>query len=308
MNRRRMIVLAIVAIVGLLVVLNPLRLGSPAVDPDGNDPPEVLAQIAGRPGGAGQGTPGGAQEGQGRGTSPNPPGQGPSPTDPPPFDSGQGSCQVDTAHAGYTAAFDSSLETYAVTEATISNLSPSCQGATLTVTLDDGSADGTSAKVISGSVGEATVAFTEPAAARDVVAINVVLEGGTTPVPEACQSMTFDHVKIGDTSDNVLEGSPLRDLMYGIGGNNTIFGGPQNDCLVGGPGQDTLRGEAGNDVLIANGGDWNVLEGGPGHDVLIASGPNDILDGGPGNDTCYVVEGYNPANVTNCQAVIEMEP
>ena len=76
-----------------------------------------------------------------------------------------------------------------------------------------------------------------------------------------------------------LVGTPLRDVLRGLGGADTILGmagddlldgGTGNDTLVGGPGRDVLLGRAGNDVLSVRDGRRDRVVCGAGRDRVIA--------------------------------------
>ena len=71
----------------------------------------------------------------------------------------------------------------------------------------------------------------------------------------------------GTDGDDVLTGTPRRDVICGLGGDDTIAGLDGRDRLFGGGGADTITGGAGRDVL----------KGGRGADTL---------DGGTGQDRC----------------------
>lgn len=99
----------------------------------------------------------------------------------------------------------------------------------------------------------------------------------------------------GTAGDDVLVGTPRRDVicagagddvLRGLGGDDVLVGGTGDDTLVGGAGDDLLQGGWGADELDARDGDDHV-EGGYGDDRLVASaGPDgaDVLVGGPGHD------------------------
>src|SRR6187551_265802 len=57
---------------------------------------------------------------------------------------------------------------------------------------------------------------------------------------------------VGTSGDDVLQGTPERDVIWGGNGDDTITGSLGNDLLCGGPGADLVHGGRGND--IADGG------------------------------------------------------
>lgn len=92
----------------------------------------------------------------------------------------------------------------------------------------------------------------------------------------------------GNSRDNLLLGTPGRDVICGLGGNDTIFGLGGNDVLRGGPGNDVLKGNGGRDTLIGGKGKDTLL-GGAGADRLNGRDGtvrNDVLIGGSGKDSC----------------------
>ncbi len=66
-------------------------------------------------------------------------------------------------------------------------------------------------------------------------------------------------------------------------GDDLIQGGPDADWLWGGGGDDILLGGDGDDVLYSYDGD-DYLDGGNGNDRLASFGSNDIIRGGDGDD------------------------
>lgn len=65
----------------------------------------------------------------------------------------------------------------------------------------------------------------------------------------------------GSGRGDTLVGTPLRDLLYGLGGDDTITGGSGDDELSGGPGDDLMRAR---DGLV------DVVRCGPGRDRVVA--------------------------------------
>jgi Ca2+-binding RTX toxin-like protein len=95
------------------------------------------------------------------------------------------------------------------------------------------------------------------------------------PVPAR---LTNDCRIFGTEGPDVLVGTPLADVILGLGGNDRLTAVPQfysGDTLEGGPGDDTLIGSFEGDQL----------DGGPGNDVLRGGASADLLVGGPGRDT-----------------------
>ena len=164
---------------------------------------------------------------------------------------------------------------------------------------------------------------------RRTSCITVAVLAGTVSLPASAAAATptcfgVEATIVGTEGHDELHGTPLRDVIVGLGAGDEIYGGGGDDLLCGygegvsssardrrdelygGPGNDKLdggktadyaAGGTGRDVLVAGGtggifGD--ALEGGPGDDVLRGSGAGEYLDpgggddvvtGGPGDDT-----------------------
>lgn len=91
---------------------------------------------------------------------------------------------------------------------------------------------------------------------------------------------------VGDDGDNIIEGTPERDVIVALAGNDEIRGRGGDDLICGGDGDDTIRGNAGNDLIEAGeGDDW--VGGGKGADTIRGGGGKDTLRGGVGNDQIH---------------------
>ena len=84
----------------------------------------------------------------------------------------------------------------------------------------------------------------------------------------------LDATIIGDSFDNITNGTAGPDVIHGLGGNDTINGLGGNDVICGGSGNDTLNGGPGDDRLF----------GGAGRDNLNGGSGTDRCDGGAGKD------------------------
>lgn len=95
---------------------------------------------------------------------------------------------------------------------------------------------------------------------------------------------------IGNSRDNILNGTPGPDSISGRGGSDVIAAGLGDDCAYGSSGPDKVAGNAGNDYLRGGGGhDW--IYGGPGSDVINSRDRNrsrDTVNCGDGVDTAFV--------------------
>jgi hypothetical protein len=78
-----------------------------------------------------------------------------------------------------------------------------------------------------------------------------------------------------------------------------ITGSRQDDILIGSPGRDVLRGGRGDDYVEAFGG-RDALWGERGNDTLIGGADGDTLDGGRSNDAC--AEGTGRDTKRRCEA------
>lgn len=87
----------------------------------------------------------------------------------------------------------------------------------------------------------------------------------------------------GDSGNDVIKGSQVRDVITGNSGNDQICGNGGNDDIDGGWGADIICGGDGNDVIRGSAGS-DILLGGNGDDRIYAGAGADLLDGGPGRD------------------------
>jgi Ca2+-binding RTX toxin-like protein len=98
---------------------------------------------------------------------------------------------------------------------------------------------------------------------------------------------------VGTDGDDLLQGTPERDVIWGGGGDDEILGSLGNDLLCGGPGADLIHGGRGNDVadggagaadrVIGDLGDDKLLGGSGGADEVAGSLGIDTINGGPGD-------------------------
>jgi Ca2+-binding RTX toxin-like protein len=99
---------------------------------------------------------------------------------------------------------------------------------------------------------------------------------------------------VGSDGDDVLHGTPDRDVIWGGKGEDEIFGSLGNDLVCGGPDADVVHGGRGNDEVDGGAGGGDRAIGGLGDDkVLGGAGPGDeaagdlgidIVNGGPGRE------------------------
>lgn len=229
-----------------------------------------------------------------------PGGAPPAESTPPPFDTGEGSCDVDGVEVFWDAGFFGGTGSATVRSVTIAGVAPSCAGADLTVTLQEDSTDVGEYVALQTQVvqdidvanGRVRVAFAPFVDARRVTNVYVELAGGTMPIPAECVGMQFKNYTIGSNEADTIQGFQLANLIYGLDGDDTIQGGQQDDCLAGQGGPDTIRGGPGKDVLV----------GGEGDDILYGEQGSDRLYGGPGTDKCVLESKQDKA--FDCEQVI----
>jgi len=103
----------------------------------------------------------------------------------------------------------------------------------------------------------------------------------------------------GSSGDDLIVGSPLREVFHAGGGNDTVrgrggddllCGGDGDDLLVGGAGADTLFGGRGFDSLVGGSG-GDLMRGGPGDDVLAGRTGADVAAGNAGADVLFGAAG-----------------
>jgi Ca2+-binding RTX toxin-like protein len=109
---------------------------------------------------------------------------------------------------------------------------------------------------------------------------------------------------VGTEGDDVIRGTPGRDVIWGGEGDDTIYGSLGNDLLCGGPGADTIHGGRGNDSVDGGAGDGDRVNGDLGDDKILGGAGNydevagdlgiDIVNGGPGDlDLVHGDYGYD---------------
>jgi hypothetical protein len=149
--------------------------------------------------------------------------------------------------------------------------------------------------------------YTELMAPGDVFPINTTAfsdtaEGYREPASGQNRQMDLsaalepdcDKDGLGDeTQDQSLGGCPTckgkRSTIVGKRGNDVLSGTPGRDVMAGKAGNDKLSGLAGNDLICGGGGN-DKLNGGTGKDALLGQGGKDTCKGGKGKDSASACE------------------
>jgi Ca2+-binding RTX toxin-like protein len=152
--------------------------------------------------------------------------------------------------------------------------------------------------------------------AQDTIEVEEPQEKGLTADPPGfCRGLPA--TLSGTQGDDIIEGTPSRDVIIGMAGNDTIRGHQGNDIICGGDGDDEIFGNGDNDILEGGGGndrisggygrdivhggdgdDWvaggwgvedgpDIVSGGRGHDFVFGGEGDDVLWGGAGRDHLY---------------------
>jgi len=120
------------------------------------------------------------------------------------------------------------------------------------------------------------------------VALAAVVFVAAAPAPEEEDPRCRGRLAkiVGTSGDDVLRGTPSRDVIWGGGGDDTIHGSLGNDLLCGGPGADVVHGGRGNDIVDGGAGDGDQVIGDLGDDrVMGGAGDGDEAAGSLGIDT-----------------------
>jgi hypothetical protein len=104
--------------------------------------------------------------------------------------------------------------------------------------------------------------------------------------------------RVGTAGNDVINGTPERDIIAAVGGNDTINGNDGNDVICGGDGADTIDGGNGADVVDGGAGPDSIF-GSAGHDTLDGGAQNDSIRGEGGRDTCTSGE----VRMSSCEVI-----
>lgn len=144
--------------------------------------------------------------------------------------------------------------------------------------------------------------------------IDVSLMRASAVERPTCMGLPASVGGVGTSGDDVITGTPGRDvivagfgddIVYGRSGKDVICGGSGDDKLVGGRNSpdwskakhgDRLSGGAGDDLIVDLRGFRDKLTGGTGNDRLRSRrGTEKVLRGGPGDDRLVSDKGYDTA-------------
>lgn len=88
---------------------------------------------------------------------------------------------------------------------------------------------------------------------------------------------------VGTAGADRIEGTPVRDVICALGGNDRVHAGAGADLVSGASGRDALFGQLGNDQMSGGSG-ADYLSGWRGRDRLFGAAGADLLRGGLSND------------------------
>ena len=91
-------------------------------------------------------------------------------------------------------------------------------------------------------------------------------------------------IKIGNSGNNILNGTNGSDLLLGMGGNDILNGGSGTDILSGGGGNDTLNGGSGGDLVSGDAGNDTLI-----YKMSENANRIDLYDGGSGRRSASLV-------------------
>jgi Ca2+-binding RTX toxin-like protein len=96
--------------------------------------------------------------------------------------------------------------------------------------------------------------------------------------------------RVGTRGEDVIRGTPKRDVIVALGGDDKVYGLDGNDLICAGGGSDTVEAQYGHDLV--NGGSGNdTLDGGPDRDHVSGGDGNDSIYGGVGDTESDTVVG-----------------
>ena len=112
--------------------------------------------------------------------------------------------------------------------------------------------------------------------------------GVDVPLVRFCQGERA--TVVGTSGDDVLQGTPERDVFFGGLGNDRIIALGGDDLICGGGGDDDINAGNGNDIVIAGNGD-DIVRGRRGNDQINGGDGDDDINGNADNDVVLGSEG-----------------
>jgi Ca2+-binding RTX toxin-like protein len=109
----------------------------------------------------------------------------------------------------------------------------------------------------------------------------------------------FAATRVGTSAGETLNGTPEKDSIYLLGGNDTSSARPGDDYVEGGTGGDTIRGGLGNDEIYGGRGPDDIF-GGEGSDTVYAGSRADSISGGDGDDFLNAADGVEGNDEVAC--------
>lgn len=136
-----------------------------------------------------------------------------------------------------------------------------------------------------------------------------VFKDGTELTWQQISEMATMKVKFGtEKSDDLRGDNDVKNVIYGLDGNDKIYGKDNNDVIYGGNGNDTIDGGRGDDRIIGGKGndiidnkagvdviEYNI---GDGDDIIIANNILNFHSRGIADDKILFTGGINPSDVS----------
>lgn len=219
-----------------------------------------------------------------------------------------GACDVDGVGVNFSTEHRDAPSRYVVTDVGLTGVSPTCEGAWITVALTGPTSNDTLGSTTVPYAGSSmTLATTYEPNAADITGTAVTLDGGKTPVPTECAGLDFRTIQVGTLEGERIEGTnPGGDLIYGLDGDDEIVSLQGNDCLHGGAGADRITAGNGDNVVISGGGGGTITVGNGRNVIYLGTGADVVYMGNAGktriqgaepDDLCYVVSGKKNTKV-----------
>lgn len=136
-----------------------------------------------------------------------------------------------------------------------------------------------------------------------------VFKDGTELTWQQISEMATMNVKFGtDNADTINGDRVLKNVIYGLNGDDTLTGGEKNDTINGGDGNDKINGSYGNDILIGGKGNDIISDAygkdeiyyslGDGHDEISVNNSGTHNPYGSADDKLVFSDGINLSDVS----------